>query len=307
MLVRLPLEWPLACVLPEHALRRLALSAARRWRVERMARLLPRAAALVGSRTLAAPLAECMEALQCNFVLREFMTLRCWRPGGWRPDLRLEGRDHLDRALVRGQGAILWSGPFVFTGLMSKIALHQAGVAVSHLSRYRHGFSPTRLGGRILNPLVTKVEARFLAERLVIGRRSWAGELRQLKRRLAENRVVSITISRLGERTVDVPFLNGQLRLATGAPTLARRTGASLLPMLTVAERPGRYVTIIEEPLEAPQELDERTAITRLTEQYAQRLEPHVLCWPDQFWWGFQAIIPPPLQPQLSAQGRRGP
>ena len=39
----------------------------------------------------------------------------------------------------------------------------------AHLSRYSHGYSPTRLGARWLNPVRTGVEARYLAERIVVG------------------------------------------------------------------------------------------------------------------------------------------
>ncbi len=42
------------------------------------------------------------------------------------------------------------------------MAFHRAGLAVSHLSRASHGFSGSRLGVRVLNPIHTKVEDRYL-------------------------------------------------------------------------------------------------------------------------------------------------
>ena len=272
MLLRLPVEAPLACLLPEASLRRLALATAQRWRADLIARTVARAEAVLGARAVARPLAECALDHAANAVLVELSTLRCWRPGGWQPDVHLEGRVHLERALEAGHGAILWSAPFVFTGLLAKMTLHQSGVAVSHLSRYRHGFSPTSFGVHVLNPLRTRIEARYLAERLVIRPGASAGGLRLLRRRLRENRVVSITLLPIGGRIIEAPFLDAKLRVASGAPTLALRTGAALLPIYTLAPEPGRYVTTIEPALAIRADLDERLASEDLLAQYARRI-----------------------------------
>jgi lauroyl/myristoyl acyltransferase len=292
MLLRLPVEVPLAWLLPEASLRRLALAMAQRWRADLIARTAARAEAVLGARALARPLAECALGHAANAVLVELSTLRCWRPGGWQPDVHLEGRVHLERALEAGHGAILWSAPFVFTGLLAKMTLHQSGVAVSHLSRYRHGFSPTSFGVHVLNPLRTRIEARYLAERLVIRPGASAGGLRLLRRRLRENRVVSITLLPIGGRIIEVPFLDAKLRVASGAPTLALRTGAALLPIYTITPEPGRYVTTIEPALAIRADLDERSGSEDLLAQYATRIERLALRWPGQFAWCFAGLIP---------------
>ena len=292
MLLRLPVEVPLACFLPEASLHRLALATAQRWRADLIARTVARAEAVLGARALARPLAECARDQAANAVLVELCTLRCWRPGGWQPDVRLEGRTHLERALEAGNGAIVWSAPFVFTGLLAKMTLHRSGIAVSHLSRYRHGFSPTSFGVHVLNPLRTRIEARYLAERLVIRPGASAGGLRLLRRRLRENRVVSITLLPIGGRMIEAPFLDAKLRVASGAPTLALRTGAALLPIYTIAPQAGRYVTTIEPALTVRTDLDERSASEDLLAQYAMRIERLALRWPDQFAWRFAGLIP---------------
>ena len=110
---------------------------------------------------------------------------------------------------------------------MTKLALHEAGYAVAHLSRDTHGFSTTRFGRRVLNPIQTRVERRYLAERLVMSDERSVGPLRELAARLKQNRLVSITLAREWRRTRLVPFLDGYIRIATGALALAwpdRRT-----------------------------------------------------------------------------------
>ena len=53
--------------------------------------------------------------------------------------------------------------------LVSKMALHRAGYGLVHLSRSEHGYSSTIFGMRCLNPLRSRIESRYLAERVVIG------------------------------------------------------------------------------------------------------------------------------------------
>jgi len=89
-----------------------------------------------------------------------------WR--SWHPDIRLCGTNHLRRALERSQGAILWVTETAFSTLIVKMALHNAGYQASQLSRPEHGFSNSRFGVRFLNPFWTRVENRFIAERVLI-------------------------------------------------------------------------------------------------------------------------------------------
>lgn len=53
--------------------------------------------------------------------------------------------------------------------------------------------------------------------------------------------MVSITVAATGVRPLAAPFLNGSLRVGSGAPHLAARTGAALLPVLTLRRGTGRF------------------------------------------------------------------
>ena len=227
--------------------------------------------------------AACARAHWANVYRERLQLLRCYRPFGQQSQVQLEGREHLEAALRAGQGAILWLGPFVFSDLLTKIALHAAGVPVSHLSRSVHGFSATRFGERVLNPIRTAVERRHLEERLVIGRQGSVAALRELARRLRDNRVVSVSAIGMAHQLYRTPFLNGSVQMAGGAPSLALRTGAALLPVFTGRDNSSGWLTIIEAPLIRRADWKREEAVMRLLLQYAALLEYYVARWPDQF------------------------
>jgi lauroyl/myristoyl acyltransferase len=226
---------------------------------------------------------ELVRDVRANVHMRNLQYLRVLRPGGWRPNVRVDGREHIDAALSRGSGVILWSSPLIFGDLVTKVALAASGIRASHLSYYSHGFSPTRFGYRVLNPIVRTVENRFLAERLVMTPEEPYAALRELAQRVRSNRVVSISaVVVKGQRSATVPFFAGMTMIATGAPQLARRTGAALLPVFTVRTPDGSFRTTVEAPIDVTAG-DRNEAATAAVRAYAQRLEPYVARWPDQY------------------------
>jgi hypothetical protein len=178
----------------------------------------------------------------------------------------------------------------VFAPLVTKMALHAAGYGLVHLSRLGHGYSPTRLGVRVLNPVRTRAENRYLAERVAIGESPLPAVMRTLARRLAANRVVSITAVAQGVKTCAAPFLGGELRVATGAPNLMLRTGATLLPIFTLRDEPGRFLTVVEPPLDPRPAAGREQALQDLAVGFVARMEHHARRRPDQVHWHPQVV-----------------
>jgi lauroyl/myristoyl acyltransferase len=208
--------------------------------------------------------------LRANVHMRQLQYLRALRPGGWRPAVRVVGAERIDDALAEGCGVILWVSPLVFADLVTKIALER--FRVSHLSSFKHGFSPTLFGFRVLNRLATAGEERFVAERLVMTPDRPMEALRALADRVKHGGVVSISaVSGEDQRTVTVPFRRGTLTLADGAPQLARRTGAALLPVFTVRDEDGSFTTTVADPLEVVDGAREE-AMRRTVGTYARAL-----------------------------------
>ncbi len=289
ILAALPVSFAVAWTLPEPLFRGLAalvsplaargLTTRHRPAIERMRRLL-------GDRPLGRPPAAVIQDSIAGHVEEYLQVLREYRPFGWHPAMRLEGRAHVDAALERGHGAVLWVGYFTFTGLISKKAMHWDGLLVSHLSHPTHGFSRSRLGIRYINRIRARIEERYLGERVMLSLDGAAAAMRTLHRRLRDNQVVSITARERAMRPSVTPFLDGTIRLATGAADLAHATGAALLPVFPVREPEGLYRVVIGPPLEVRPELARREASDLALRDYAARLAPYVLAYPGQ-WRGW--------------------
>ncbi len=211
---------------------------------------------------------------------------------GWRPEMRLEGEEHLKAALAHGKGAILWVAHFCFNTQVTKMALKAGGYRLSHLSRPEHGFSTSKFGIRCLNPIRWQAELKYLDERIIIDRAHPGGSLREAQAVLKDNRIVSITAGAWeGHRVARGPLLNGRFSLATGAPDLAQRTGAALLPVITTRiAGSNAYQVNIGGPLATKFE-DKLEAIRAAVAGFLAALEVAVLKSPDQ-WRGWKYLEP---------------
>lgn len=248
---------------------------------------------LLAGHVSAAQAEQISTKLAANYHYSRLQILRLHRFGKWEPPQKLVGVEHINQALSQGRGAVLWVAPFVFSDLMTKVALCRHGFPFVQLSRRAHGFSGSRLGSRLLNPILTSVEDRYISERLLI---SAEGVLHDLARRVRANQIVAITaVTSHEQRTTTTPFFSGELGMAGGAPLLARRSGAPLLPVFTIREDDGTFVTTIDAPMHTSADPDAGGPLRRLVEQWARRLEPHVLRCPDQYlgWYFTRA----PAQP----------
>ena len=111
----------------------------------------------LGHRQIATPVRDVEARCRAGQYEDRIQLLREYRHGGWRPVIRLTGRENIEAGLARRHGVVLWISEFVFSSLVTKIVLHQAGFSVSHLSRPEHGTSATRFGMRFLNPIITHI------------------------------------------------------------------------------------------------------------------------------------------------------
>lgn len=222
------------------------------------------------------------------------LLLSLHRPGGPTPATLLRGRAHLDAAYVAGKGAILWVAPTSFGPALTKIALKRSGIALWHLSRPSHGFSNTAFGRKFLNPIRTTIENGNLAGRIVITDGNVRTALGEIALRLSENKAVSITMGTEARAVSTVPFLHGTLTVAKRPIALAVETGAALLPVVTLEQEDGSFVTEIGPPLLA----DAATGDDALR-HLGEFLAPLARSYPEQFarasmFWPPDEIRPSP-------------
>jgi lauroyl/myristoyl acyltransferase len=283
--IRVAAAWVVSGVLPErywpHLTRTIASAAIwlrPEWRRSQLARLQPSH----GDGDLAERRRILAERIAFGHESRLYGLREYW-PGSREHRISVVGSEIVRESLTDAKGAILWIAPFVFGSIVTKIGLHRAGHAVHHLSRPTHGFGPSRWATRRLNPIWTRIEDRFLRERIVMFQGTQTSALRTLRARLAENQVVSITVGDEGVHTVTVSLLGGDLRLATGPISLAEATGAPLIPVFTVCTAPGEFVVEIQSPLELSTGSDREARFVHVGEQYARRLAPYVMRHPGQW------------------------
>jgi hypothetical protein len=229
---------------------------------------------------------------------QRFQYLREWHPRGWRPQLRLLGEDHVRRALDAGRGAILWVASQAGATLAVKKAFHRAGYGLHHLSIPAHGLSTTRFGTVVLRPIRIHPEVRVLRERIEMARGDELRALRLLERILRENGLVSISCVPRGRRQVRLGIAGGQVPVPSGAPSLALRSGAALLPVFLVRRGAGQLDVLVEAPLEPPPSCPQRAAVEALLGQYVERLRLHVRRDPAAWRpWGLLEFGPPTVNP----------
>jgi lauroyl/myristoyl acyltransferase len=223
-------------------------------------------------------------------IEHHIQVMKVMSAGGWGPEMRLEGEEHLKAALARGKGAITWVAHFCFNTQVTKMALKAGGYRVSHLSRPEHGFSKSQFGVRCLNPLRWDAELRYLDKRIIINRADPGGSLREAQAVLEDNRIVSITAGAWeGRRVAHGRLLGGRYPLATGAPDLAQRTGAVLLPVFTTRIAGSMAFRVkIGEPLAVEFE-DKLEANRAATAGFLNALETAVVEYPDQ-WRGWKYL-----------------
>lgn len=234
------------------------------------------------------PSPERVAALSCEAAalqhLERFQLLRYHRPGSWRPKTEVVGTEHIDRALAQGKGAVLWVAFSTFSDMISKVALHQRGYEAWHLSRHIHGhLSSTRFGVRFINPIRISIERRYLADRVVIDPAGPKAAIDRLGELLAQNKLVSITVGASARRVTLVPFGPSFLPLAGGAPHVALKGGAPLLPLFTERRDDGSFLVTIDPPLEPPAEGARSERIEALVFEMGRRLRDHFVRLPAQF------------------------
>ena len=234
-----------------------------------------------------------------NRYEERFHYLRSWRPGGWTPQLEVVGAEHVSAALAKGHGILFWAGNFSFNDLVTKMAWHQLGLAVSHFSRPIHGFSTTKFGVRYLNAVRRGIEDRYLGERVMAEVQETRVATQRMGEHLAANGVVSFTVGNRGQRTATANFLGGRITLATGPLALARGTGATVLPVYTLRLAPRSFEITIGAPLMVPKDAAGKPDYVAAVQTYADNLADFVLRDPGQWrGWRYTSALRDQPEPQ---------
>ncbi|HXV26308.1 MAG TPA: hypothetical protein VED46_18905 [Alphaproteobacteria bacterium] len=251
-----------------------------------------------------------------NWLLKQLQLLRAYRPGGWRPKITVDGHEHIDAALARGCGVILWTPPFCFNEFISKIGLREAGFRLTHVVIPTHGWSNTHFGVRVLNPQWTRIEKRYLERQIVISDGNWGQaksdprphgihlfsatrpsisrdtvpvsfSLSAIRQVLRGNGVVLIAARKgAARRPATIRLLNARFPLGLGPAVLAYDCGAALIPVYTLRESVDSYRVVVDPALPIRRDLARYEAALDAAQKLAARLEHHIRAHPGQWnWW----------------------
>lgn len=191
----------------------------------------------------------------------------------------VQGRDHLDRALAAGHGAIL------------------AGAHLGSISLV--GQVVPALGYPLIG-LIEPIEPPELLEFFTSQRQSFGGRLlaagpsalRELLAALRRNEVVGLVTDRdITGSGPSIDFFGAPTTFPDGAAALALRTGAAILPAVGLVGPGGTYRAIVEPPLSVPRSGDRQADVLALTRAVAGCLEYHIASHPEQ-WTVFQKRWP---------------
>lgn len=190
------------------------------------------------------------------------------------------GRHHLLDSLKRGKGVIAITG---------------------HLGMWQMG--PFLAGWRDLppfhmamaeepNPLVQQFEERFRSRFRIVYTTGSPFSSLQLVSVLRQGEIVGMQMDRhLGGQTVTLPFFGEMAHFTAGPATLARATGAELVPIFFMVEPSGsgmgrKVAHYIEEPIAVPHTSDRQADIMTATEKLVRVYERYVARYPEQ-WYNF--------------------
>ena len=210
------------------------------------------------------------------------------------------GEDRLRQALAEGRGAILWISNHWARLTTLKRALHAHGFAVHkvHAEQHLGGFSghgDTWVQQRIITPFFDRHESAIVAGIVTIKRGSLS-VVRDLAACLQANGIVCVAADgHNGQRFIPHSLLGIDEAFPTGAVTLARTSGAPLLPVFCLPG-PGRSMQVVVEPAVAlPAGLDREGIVRAAIDQYVARLEHRMRRHPSRYvnWHLIGRELPP--------------
>ena len=204
---------------------------------------------------------------------------------------KIEGWEHLESALQKGKGAILWEASVFGSRNASKWILQHKGVQVHQVHERNHiGWegmdrdAPSWLRDRVIAAVFHRWMGACVASIIWLRESESLAFTRVLLDRLKHNGVVCSTADgRWGQRLASTEVLGVERGFATGMPSLARLSGAPLLPLFCVQESDGIPTLMIGLPIRATTGTDRQSALQSCVAQWVRLFEAHVRAHPGKY------------------------
>ncbi len=207
----------------------------------------------------------------------------------------LEGMDHLQQALAAGKGVILLeSSCFGARGWSKQVLhLHRVNVHQVHVERHLASFArgpDTYIQRKYIKPILDDWEKTFIAAVIKLPQSDSLTYTRQLLDILKGNQVVCVAgDGHTGQKHINLPFLGQERSFATGIVSLAKLSGAPLLPLFCLREPDNKTRLIVEPPLNFEANTKRDARIEDGLAQYVALLESYIRAYPSHYQnWHFR-------------------
>ncbi len=190
-----------------------------------------------------------------------------WPAERLRPLVEIDGREHIERCLERGQGVILLTGHFTSLEIGARLLSLFMPVQVMYRTQKNRLFD---------SYLFTRRDSYFVD---TISRKNTRKLIRGIKNLVVTWYAPDQDFSR--ERNVFAPFFGIQTATITASARLAKSSGAAMLPYYPERKADGSgYILHIEPPLQdfpSDDDVADATAINQSIEKFVRRHPEHYM------------------------------
>jgi len=189
----------------------------------------------------------------------------------------IEGKENLDKALAKGKGVIALMGHFGNFVLMG-VRLAQEGTPFAFVM---YGTSLKR-GAALFKEMANYADLNIIHSlpRRVSAQKCLAW--------LKENKILGLHGDRDFPRGIFVDFFGHPAATTSGPIILAKKTGATILPMIAIREKNNKHKILIDSPMELESTGNLEKDILLNVQRYTKILENYVRKYPEQWLWTYR-------------------
>jgi len=202
----------------------------------------------------------------------------------------IQGMEHLQKALKNGKGVILWESSHFGARIAAKNILNAKGFSIhqvhsrEHIGKFSLGDDTIWVISHLIKPFFEWCENQFVAKIIYLPATDSLKFTRDFLNLLKQNAVLCISgDAGLAQKRISLKFLHVTRLFATGMVSLAKISGAPILPMFCVQEKNGRMRLIIESPIDVGKGVDRDSGLENSIAQYRNLLESYVREYPEMY------------------------
>jgi Kdo2-lipid IVA lauroyltransferase/acyltransferase len=190
-------------------------------------------------------------------------------------NITIEGQEHLDAAINKGKGVIALSA-------------HLGNFAIMRGKLISEGYTFYLVIKLPKDPGIShyfKMKMEQYNLKFILADPTTVSQ-KEILRTLRRNEIVCLIVD--GDQKkggVPVMLMGQEIAMPPGPAILARRTGATVLPMFIIRQKDNSQKIIIEPPVDVIDDEDQDKTIALLCQKFATIIEPYIKRYPTQWYW----------------------